>query len=177
MALVYLTLERRPYTPFDAHYFPEPDVVFSRLSEPANYRDSVDDPPTRTVLCAEVPCNADDATWSASDTDLGLQVAEGLARVGLPAARPHEVHVERRAAVYPLYRVGFEQELAAVLDWAHELYRVVVFGRQGLFVPDNTHHALAMGAAAAAAVGEHGSFDRTSWTTSLASFGRHVVED
>ena len=177
MALVYLTLERRPYTPFDAHYFPEPDVVFSRLSEPANYRDSVDDPPDRTVLCAEVPCNADDATWSASDTDLGLQVAEGLARVGLPIARPHQVHVERLPRVYPLYRVGFERELAAVLDWAHGLDRVVVFGRQGLFVPDNTHHALAMGAAAASAVGDDGSFDRGRWNEALASFRGHVVED
>jgi protoporphyrinogen oxidase len=177
MALVYLTLERRPYTPFDAHYFPEPDVVFSRLSEPANYRDSADDPPGRTVLCAEVPCTAGDPTWSTSDRDLGQLVADGLARVGLPIATPHRVHVERLARVYPLYRIGFERELAAVLEWARGLDRVVVFGRQGLFVPDNTHHALAMGAAAAAAVGEHGSFDRTSWTTSLASFGRHVVED
>ena len=177
MALVYLTLERRPYTPFDAHYFPEPDVVFSRLSEPTNYRDSVDDPPDRTVLCAEVPCTADDATWSASDPELGLQVAEGLARVGLPIARPHEVHVERLARVYPLYRVGFEQELAAVLDWAHGLDRMVVFGRQGLFVPDNTHHALAMGAAAASAVGDDGSFDRALWNEALVSFRGHVVED
>ena len=135
MALVHLTLDRRPYTPFDAHYFPEPDVVFGRLSEPANYRDSADDPPNRTVLCAEVPCTAGDATWSATDADLGEQVADGLARVGLPVARPHRVHVERLPRVYPLYRVGFEQELAAVLDWAHGLERVVVFGRQGSSSP------------------------------------------
>jgi hypothetical protein len=54
---------------------------------------------------------------------------------------------------------------------------VVVFGRQGLFVPDNTHHALAMGAAAAAAVGDDGRFDRAAWSTALEGFGRHVVED
>ncbi len=177
MALVYLTLDRRPYTPFDAHYFPEPDVAFSRLSEPANYRESADDPPDRTVLCAEVPCTVDDATWSATDADLGDQVADGLARVGLPAARPHRVHVERLPRVYPLYRVGFEAELAAVLDWAQGLDRVVVFGRQGLFVPDNTHHALAMGAEAAAAVRPDGSFDRDRWTAALDRFRDHVVED
>ena len=55
--------------------------------------------------------------------------------------------------------------------------RVVVFGRQGLFVPDNTHHALAMGAEAAAAVRPDGSFDRNRWTASLDRFGDHVVED
>ena len=177
MALVHLTLDRRPYTPFDAHYFPEPDVVFGRLSEPANYRDSADDPPHRTVLCAEVPCTAGDATWSATDADLGEQVADGLARVGLPVARPLRVHVERLPRVYPLYRVGFEQELAAVLDWAHGLERVVVFGRQGLFVPDNTHHALAMGAEAAACVLPDGSFDRSRWSAAIDRFRGHVVED
>ena len=177
MALVYLTLDRRPYTPFDAHYFPEPDVVFGRLSEPANYRESADDPADRTVLCAEVPCTAGDATWSASDADLGEQVADGLARVGLPAARPHGVHVERLPRVYPLYRIGFEQDLAGVLDWAHRLDRVVVFGRQGLFVPDNTHHALVMGAAAAAAVSADGDFDRGRWAAALEAFQSHIVED
>ena len=177
MVLVYLTLERRPYSAFDAHYFPEPDVAFSRVSEPVNYRDSPEDPTDRTVLCAEVPCTAGDATWSATDVDLGVRVAEDLARVGLPAATPHGVHVERLPRVYPLYRVGFERELSRVLDWARRLDGVVVFGRQGLFVPDNTHHALAMGAAAASAVGADGSFDRGRWAADLGRFRSHVVED
>ncbi len=177
MALVYLTLDRRPYTAFDAHYFPEPGVCFSRVSEPANYRSSRDDPADRTVLCAEVPCTVGDRTWSAPDADLAERVADDLARVGLPAVGPDRVHVERLPRVYPLYRVGFEQELAAVLAWAHDLERVVVFGRQGLFVPDNTHHALAMGAAAAAAVGADGDFDRVRWDTEVDRFQDHVVED
>ena len=177
MALVYVTLERRPYTPFDALYFPEADVAFSRLSEPTNYRDSPDDPADRTVLCAEVPCTAGDATWSLDDAALGDLVADGLERVGLPAARPHRAHVERLPRVYPLYRVGFERQLDEVLDWGRGLDRVVVFGRQGLFVPDNTHHALAMGAAAAASVRGDGSFDRPAWSTALDEFRQHVVED
>jgi len=177
MALVYLALGERPYTPFDAHYFPEPEVAFSRLSEPANYRESEDDPTDRTVLCAEVPCSVGDPTWEATDEELATQVADGLTRVGLPRPRPHAWHVERLPRVYPLYRVGFEEELRAVLDWAHGLDRVVVFGRQGLFVPDNTHHALAMGADAAAAVRADGSFDRGGWSAALERFGSHVVED
>lgn len=177
MALVYLTLDRRPYTPFDAHYFPEPDVAFSRLSEPANYRDSADDLPDRTVLCAEVPCTAGDVTWSLPDDELGDLVADGLARVGLPDARTHRVRVERLPRVYPLYPRGFERDLAGLLAWARGLDRVVVFGRQGLFVPDNTHHALAMGAAAARAVRPDGTFDGDDWSASLAEFAAHVVED
>ncbi len=90
---------------------------------------------------------------------------------------PHRVHVERLPRVYPLYRTGFEQQLAEVLAWARGLDGVVVFGRQGLFVPDNTHHALVMGAAAAAAVRPDGSFDREAWTGALDGFSQHVVED
>ena len=104
-------------------------------------------------------------------------MADGLERVGLPDARPTGVHVERLARVYPLYRPGFEHELEEVLAWARGLDRVVVFGRQGLFVPDNTHHALAMGAAAAAAVGSDGHFDQSAWSASLDEFRDHVVED
>lgn len=177
MVLVYLTLDRRPYTPFDAHYFPEPDIVFGRLSEPANYRTSADDPPDRTVLCAEVPATVGDATWSSSDEALGAAVGDGLDRVGLPVVDGYGVHVERLPRVYPLYRVGFEERLAPLLEWAHGLDRVVVFGRQGLFVPDNTHHALTMGAAAAACLGDDGRFDRRRWNRALADFRTHVVED
>ena len=36
--LVYLTVPRAHAAPFDAHYFPEPSTVISRLSEPKHYR-------------------------------------------------------------------------------------------------------------------------------------------
>jgi len=177
MALVYLALGRRPYTTFDAHYFPGPEVPFSRLSEPANYRDSPADPPDRTVLCAELPCSVGDEVWGSSDLELGNVVADGLARLGLPLPEPAEVSVARLPRVYPLYRLGFERDLAAVLEWARGLARVVVFGRQGLFVPDNTHHALAMGAEAAACVRADGSFDQDRWAAALEGFRTNVVED
>ena len=42
LVLVYLVLDRRRYTEFDAHYFPGLDVAASRVSEPKNYRDGAD---------------------------------------------------------------------------------------------------------------------------------------
>ena len=46
-----------------------------------------------------------------------------------------------------------------------------------LFVPDNTHHALAMGTAAAACLGADGSFDARAWEGVREGFRDHVVED
>jgi protoporphyrinogen oxidase len=173
---VYLVLDRPRWTPYDAHYFPEPDVPMVRISEPKNYRDSADDPAGVTVLCAELPCTVGDTTWTASDADLGAIVADALGRAGLPPVSVADVAVRRIASVYPVYRLGFEEHFAAVDHWASALANVVHFGRQGLFAHDNTHHALAM-AWAAADAWSAGALDEGAWARARRGFESHVVED
>jgi hypothetical protein len=51
------------------------------------------------------------------------------------------------------------------------------FGRQGLFVHDNTHHALYMAYAAVKCLKNNGSFDRDQWKVFRQVFDSHVVED
>ncbi len=70
LVLVFLVVPETRYLDVDAHYVPDLDVAFSRLSEPRNYRDG-DDPDDRTVLCAEVPCTVGDEIWVADDAALG----------------------------------------------------------------------------------------------------------
>jgi protoporphyrinogen oxidase len=176
MILVYLVLEVRRYTPFDAHYVPGPETPISRLSEPRNYRDG-DDPPGRTVLCAELPCRAGGSLWRATPEALAGVVAEGLAELGLPPVRPAAVEVRRLERAYPLYRAGYESSLAVIDDWVGSRPGLLTFGRQGLFAHDNTHHALAMGWAAAGALGPEGRFDDEAWSAARDRFAAHVVED
>ena len=177
MVLVYLTLDRRPYTEFDAHYLPERHVLASRVSEPTNYRVSDADPADRTVLCAEIPCWPGDAVWRAGDAELGLRVADDLVRSGLPDPRPVAVETIRLPSVYPV----MTPEALARVDRAERAvqrsHRVTVLGRQGLFTPDNTHHVIEMGYAAAACVGTDGSFDHERWRTARDGFRDFVVED
>ena len=177
LVLVYLALDRRQWTPFDAHYLPGAETPVSRVSEPRNYRDSPADPPDRTVLCAEVPCAPGDATWAADDAELAARVAGDLAAAGLPRPDPVEVVVRRLPAAYPVYARGFEPAFAALDAWATALPGVTTLGRGGLFAHDNTHHALAMGRAAAEALRPDGTWDEASWAAARARFRRHVVED
>ncbi|HLZ37846.1 MAG TPA: FAD-dependent oxidoreductase, partial [Mycobacteriales bacterium] len=164
MVLVYLVHEGpRRWTPYDAHYLPGPEIAVTRISEPANYRDSAADPTDRTVLCAEIPCDVGDATWSAPDEDLVRAVADGLARVGLPPVRLAGAHVRRLPHVYPVYEVGHAARLAALDAWARALPRVTTFGRLGLFAHDNTHHALAEAYDAVAALRADGARDEAAW--------------
>jgi protoporphyrinogen oxidase len=180
--LVYLVLDRAPWTTFDAHYLPHVANPAARLSEPRNYRESRDDPAGVTVLCAELPCWPGDRTWSATPDELGARLLDAFAADGLPPIEPVAVEVVRLPSVYPVYRPGAEWELARVESWlattpAGRAGRVVSAGRQGLFVPDNTHHVLAMGRAAAACLRPDGTIDPTQWSAARATFRTNVVED
>ena len=176
MVLVYLVLSQPRYTEYDAYYVPDPRTPVSRISEPKNYRDG-DDPPDRTVLCAEIPCAAGDALWAMTEKQLGDVVEAALAMMGLPATEPAEVSVKRVAAAYPLYGLGYAAAFERVAAWVETVPGLLTFGRHGLFAHNNSHHALEMGWAAADALGTGGSFDAAAWESSLACFATHVVED
>jgi protoporphyrinogen oxidase len=177
LVLLYLVLDRPQWTEFDAHYFPGPEVLAARVSEPRNYRDDPGQPDDRTVLCAEIACWAGDEVWAAPDEELADRLAAGLGATGLPEPRPVAVESRRLARVYPVYRPGADADLAAVEAWAGGLGGLITFGRQGLFTPDNTHHALAMGWDAADSLRPDGSLDAERWRARRDGFRSFVVED
>ena len=176
MVLVYLVLDRPRFTEFDAHYFPDAAIRTSRLSEPKNYRDG-DDPSGTTVLCAEVPCWVDDEIWTMTDDDLGALVADELVRSGLPSPDHVATHTRRQPRVYPTYERRHQAARDLVDAWRPDDGRLLVFGRQGLSVPDNIHHVMAMGRDAAAVVRADGSIDHAAWNDARRRFGDHVVQD
>lgn len=176
MLLVYLELDMQQFTEYDAHYFPDASIRITRLSEPKNYSGRVE-PRGRTLLCAELPCDADDAVWLASPEELGRIVAEDLARAGLPLPRPAlRVTTRRLRQAYPIYLRGYEEPFDLLDRWVTSQEGLLSFGRQGLFAHDNTHHALAMAYAAVACLGPAG-FDAGRWAEFRETFATHVVED
>lgn len=176
MLLVYLELPVQQFSEFDAHYFPGPDTVMTRMSEPKNYSAQTD-PRDRTVLCAELPCAVDDRYWGMSDDELGKVVATDLAEVGLPLpAKPVKVHVRRLEQAYPIYLEGYQRPFGVLDTWVQGLPRMLSYGRQGLFAHDNTHHALAMAYAAADCLESRG-FNNDRWESYREVFAAHVVED
>lgn len=176
MVLVYLVHDGGRYTPYDAHYIPGGDTPVARVSEPANYRDSADDPADRSVLCCEIPCAVGDGVWQADDAALGQLAGQALRSVGLPPVRLAGVTVRRLPRVYPVYELGYESALEGLDSWAGSLPGLTTLGRLGLFTHDNSHHAMVMAYDAVDALGP-GGFDRAAWREARARFARHVVED
>lgn len=177
MVLAYLQLEQDQFTEFDAHYFPGADLPFTRISEPKNYTDR-NDPANRTVLCAEIPCFKDDQIWNMTDAELQSLVKDGLEKAGLPVTANildvKSIHIPH---AYPLYQTGYEKDFNKVDDWVSQVDGVLSFGRQGLYVHDNTHHAIFMAQAAASCLNENGSIDKSAWERARKVFESHVVED
>jgi len=177
MVLVYLVHTGGRWTGHDAHYLPGPQTRVTRLSEPANYRASRDDPADRSVLCAEIPCALGDPVWTSSPDDLAELVRDGLRASGLPGVRLGAVEVRRLPHVYPVYEIGYADRLRPLDEWVDGLDRVTTFGRLGLFAHDNSHHAMAEALDAVAALRPDGTRDPGLWAAARARFAAHVVED
>ncbi len=175
MILVYLVLETGQYTEYDAHYFPDPSVAITRLSEPKNY--GLAALPGRTVLCAELPCSTEERVWSAGNEELGELVCKALAVAGLPRVAPLKVESRRLAQAYPIYTRDYRMHFDRVDQWLNTIDGVVTFGRQGLFAHDNTHHALAMAYALNDSLDDTATLNRGRWEAHRREFARHVVED
>jgi protoporphyrinogen oxidase len=177
MVLIYLVLEQDQFSEFDAHYFPEESIPISRLSEPKNYAAS-SEPRGLTVLCAELPSDPSEKSWSLSDGELGRRLCSWLADVGLPVKSPvRRVVTQRLGQAYPVYDRGYAAHFDAMDQWLSGFEGLLTFGRQGLFAHDNTHHALTMAYAAADCLEPDGIFDQALWSRHRRDFEKHVVED
>ena len=176
MVFAYLVLPIGQYTSYDAHYVPDLDVVFSRLSEPRNYRDGPD-PANQTVLCAEIPCDVGDDIWGADANSIEAMVVDGLGRIGLPTGPIAHTRLRRLASVYPLVTINDQQTLRQSPAWTENLAGITVLGRQGLGVADNLHHVIDMAQSAVSCIDSSGLWSKARWGQHLARFGDFIVED
>jgi protoporphyrinogen oxidase len=177
MILIYLVLEQDQFSEYDAHYFPEPSIPISRMSEPKNYSAS-SEPRNRTVLCAELPSDPHEPEWQLTDDELGKRFCEWLGKVGLPVrSKVHRTITRRLRFAYPVYDQNYEVHFRTIDEWISGVDGLLTFGRQGLFAHDNTHHAMTMAFAAADCVAPDGQFDKQRWSGYRTEFQSHVVED
>jgi len=177
LVLLYLVLQTKTFTPFDTHYFPEDSVCFSRLSEPKNYS-GCDESSGTTGLCVEIPCWVGDDHWNASLHELIRVVLEQLESSGLPVRVPVKTAFIRRLShAYPLHDLNYKRHFRTVEKHLTQLKSLVVLGRQGVFVHDNTHHALQMASAASRCLSSDGSWDADKWWEYTKKFEAFVVED
>ena len=148
------------YTPFDAHYLPGGTTPVTRVSEPqelprrrrpARHDRAVRrDPVRRRRRAVAAPTTRHSAAVAVAGLVRGRPTAARRSRASRSCACAH---------AYPVLRAGFEDHLARLDAWAAAQPALLTLGRQGLFVHDNAHHALAMAWAAVDCLRPGGGFD------------------
>lgn len=131
---VFLALDRPRVSADSWTYFPDPALLFGRTHEPKNWSPAMVPHPDMTSLGVEIFAGRDDAVWRQSDAALLARVVTQLS--GLGWLRPEEVihgRVLRVPHAYPIYRVGYEQTLTAVLAWLARFAGLHLVGRTGSF--------------------------------------------
>ena len=177
MIFCYLILNTDRFSPHDAHYFPENDVVFSRLSEPKNYS-GTQKPRGRTGLCAEIPCEKGGRLWNTTEADLIGRVIHDLSCCDLPLPGPLETAFTRRLShVYPIYDLNYARHLRTIRNHIEHRDRIISLGRQGLFIHNNVHHVLDMARAAADCLQTDYRWDANRWRAHINTFQTTTVED
>jgi protoporphyrinogen oxidase len=92
-------------------------------------------PSGRTVLCAEIWCAADDASWQTSDDDLATLVRSDLIATGVlnDNDRVVDVHVERLRGTHAIPHLGVERDVALLRDALGAYPDLVLAGRHAAF--------------------------------------------
>lgn len=124
---------------------------FNRITDLAHFGFHMD-PPGTTLLTAEIACDPQDALWSDEKAAVAA-VTDDLIREGI--VTKDEIlasYVFRARHAYPMYTLGYEKALEALLNAFSRLDNAETAGRQGRFQYVNTHVAMRMGAEAAEAL-------------------------
>jgi protoporphyrinogen oxidase len=142
---LFIRLDRESVMPDQWIYFPEKKIPFGRVSEPKNFSKNMS-PRGKTSLLVEFFCWENDSVWNAESDELMDMSREWLTETGLlkePDVIGISAHRERHA--YPIYELGYEENLNVVKGYLHGLENLQMVGRSGLFRYNNQDHSLEMG--------------------------------
>lgn len=177
MVLLYIIFDKCHFTNFDAHYFPENDVLFSRISEPKNY--SMENQSlNKTGICVEIPCQDNDEVWNSKPEKLYNQIRKQLDEIDLPInGKIRKFFTKKIKHVYPIYDLEYKNVFSRIEDYINEKSNLITLGRQGLFMHDNTHHTIDMAYKASECLDIKNNWDSLKWKRYRKMFDKNVVED
>lgn len=176
LILLYVVLKKDRFMDDNWLFFPESRFRFNRVFEQKAFNPAMV-PPGRTVLCAEITCGADDPLWTAADKELFAAVEPQFKEAGLLAGEQVLEYFTRRiATAYPVYEIGYQDHLAAimaVLDRVTNLYSV---GRQGGFSYTGMADCMDIGFSLTKYIIGHDQ-KNSDWTEYRKKFYNYVVVD
>lgn len=148
--LVYLQVAAEHLFDDQWIYLHAPELRLGRVTNFRNWVPQLYGPAKTTILAGEFWCDAEEPLWQADDAALVAQATSELRSTGLLGdAAVLDGHVVRVPRCYPVYRRGYRQPLARVVEHVQQVRGLTAIGRYGAFKYNNQDHSILMGILAA----------------------------
>ena len=138
---VFLRLKKRYFSESHWIYFPGRQI-FGRLHEPKNWSHKMADD-EQTGICLEIFCNRHDDIWKAKDEKIASEVIEDLPL--LDESEVEDFCVLRITDAYPVFGLGYRQNLESVRQFLSSYENLFILGRTGSFKYSNMDACLEEG--------------------------------
>jgi protoporphyrinogen oxidase len=149
---IYLIFNKERISDDSWLYFPTGDIIFNRAVEFKNWTPYMC-PEEKTALCLDVTCQEGDTLWNRTDQSIIEECIEGVEKAGL--GKRNEVidhHVVRVKYAYPVYSLGYKENLIRVVRYLERDGHFHALGRTGMFRYNNADNSMEMGLALAKAI-------------------------
>lgn len=145
LILVYIRVKKPMVLQDQWIFFPQRNVVFSRLFEQKQMNPELG-PADQTMITADFTADADSDLWKTSDDELAGRVIDGLVETGF-VQRDQVMgnFVVRRANFYPRYDLEYAEKMKLVSDKLRQVPNLLTTGRIGMYNYNNSDHCADMG--------------------------------
>lgn len=147
---VALFVKKTHITPDTWIYVHPKELPFMRVMEMDNWSDKLS-PPLSTTLVFEIACNKGDSMWKKDDKEVISLVADTYIREFKLISKKDIIkgYVHRVPKEYPVYHIGYKQDVDKIKRFLFQFINFQVVGRNGTFRYNNMDHSIEMGLYAA----------------------------
>jgi protoporphyrinogen oxidase len=145
LILVYLFLKRSLILQDQWIFFPQRNVIFSRIFEQKQMNLELG-PSDQTVITADFTAAEGGDLWASSDETLVQRVIDGLVTTDFIKSSDVSGHlVVRRKNFYPRYDLNYADKMKLVSDKLRSVSNLLTTGRIGMYNYNNSDHCADMG--------------------------------
>ncbi len=138
---VGIVVDKPKALPASFMYFRE--ITFNRIMDLSYFGFDIN-PPTATILIAEVNCDISEAIWNDEEKAIEKVLDDLETEKIINRDEIIDSHVFKAPNAYPIYLLGYEKNLETVFNWIDGISNMQSIGRQGAFSYVNSHIAMKM---------------------------------
>ena len=142
LVFVGILVKKEKVLPVSFMYFREHS--FNRIYDSSYFGHDTVSPNTTIIVC-EISSSGSDRWWEDDDYCIKKAISDLEREKIIKEKDILETHVYRYRYGYPVYKLGFENNLEIIMNFINDIKNMDTAGRQGLFQYINGHIAIQMG--------------------------------